>query len=289
MYIDAPNRMADAVNGVRYAYRRCGPSGSEPPLLLLQHFRGTLDSWDSALVNALAAERDVIAFDNAGVGLSSGNTPRTIKDTAVDTLAFMAAIGVRRADVLGFSMGGCTAQELALLRPDAVRGLVLAATAPRGGPGIHVWPDDVFARADVDEPKIEDYLYTFFNHTESSQHSGLEFLGRYIEREHDRDLPTSQATRDAQYEAVVEWGVPDHAALARLSRIRQSALVVLGEQDMVTPPRASYLLAGLLPDARVSVYPDAGHGFMFQHHQAFAREVLDFLAEGSRDRPIPVD
>ncbi|POX57946.1 alpha/beta hydrolase [Streptomyces sp. Ru62] len=279
MYIDAPNHFVDAANGVRYAYRRCGPSGSQPPLLMLPHFRGTLDSWDPALVNALATERDVIAFDNAGVGLSTGRTPRTIAETAVDTLAFMTAIGIRQADLLGFSMGGYTAQELALLRPAAVRRLVLAATAPRGGPGIFGWLDDVFARADVDQPSLEDYLYTFFNHTESSQRSGLEFLGRYIEREQDRDLPAGRAARQAQYEAMTEWGVPDHRALHRLSAIRQPALVLHGDNDLVTPPGASRVLAGLLPDARVKTYPDSGHGFLFQHHEEVARDVLAFLAE----------
>jgi pimeloyl-ACP methyl ester carboxylesterase len=289
MYIDAQNRTVDTADGLRYTYRRCGPSDSEPPLLLLPHLRGTLDSWDPALVNALATERDVIAFDHAGVGLSSGTTPRTIKDTAVDTLAFMAGIGVRRVDVLGFSMGGYTAQELALLRPAAVRRMVLAATAPRGGPGIHGWPDDIFARAEADEPRLDDYLYTFFSHTESGQRSGLEFLGRYIEREQDRDLPVSREARQAQYEAIVEWGAPDYAALDRLAAIRQPTLVALGDQDLVVPPRTSYLLGSLLPNARVSTYPDSGHGFMFQHHETFAREALAFLAEGCQDRPAPVD
>ncbi|GGZ25961.1 alpha/beta hydrolase [Streptomyces olivaceoviridis] len=279
MYIDAPNHVVDAPNGVRYAYRRCGPSGPPPPLLMLPHFRGVLDSWDPALVNALAAERDVIAFDNAGVGLSTGRTPRTIAETAVDTLAFMDAVGIRQADLLGFSMGGYTAQELALLRPAAVRRLVLAATAPRGGPGILGRPDDFFARADVDQPSLEDYLYLFFHHTESSQRSGLEFLGRHIEREHDRDLPAGRVARQAQYEAMTEWGVPDHGALQRLPAIRQPALVVHGDNDLVTPPGASRLLAGLLPDARVRTYPDAGHGFLFQHHEEVARDVLAFLAE----------
>lgn len=282
MYVDAPNLMVDAANGVTYAYRRCGHSSSKPPLLMLSHFRGTLDSWDPALVNALAAERDVITFDHAGVGLSSGTTPRTINGTAADALAFMAAIGVRQVDVLGFSMGGYAAQEMALLRPSAIRRLVLVSTAPRGGPGIHGWLDDVFDRANAEEPKMEDYLYTFFSHTETSQRSGLEFLGRYIEREYGRDRPVTRAAREAQYEAMVEWGIPDHRALSRLPEIKQPALVVLGDHDLVTPARASYLLAGLLPDARVSVYSDAGHGFLFQHHEEFARETLDFLAAGSR-------
>jgi len=277
MYIETPNRKVRAAHGITYAYRRCGPGGSQPPLLLLQHFRGTLDSWDPALVDALAAERDVIAFDNAGVGLSRGDTPRTIRDTALDTMAFLQALEVRHVDVLGFSMGGYTAQELALLQPAAVRRLVLAATAPRGAPGIHGLRDDVLAHVNFDQLRTQDYLYTFFNHTESSQRSGLEFFGRYIEREHERDLPVSAEGREAQYEAILEWGVPDQDALRRLDAIEQPALVAGGDSDLVIPPPALQLLGSSLPNARVRTYPDSGHGFLFQHHEDFAGEVLDFL------------
>ncbi|MEU1165970.1 alpha/beta hydrolase [Streptomyces sp. NPDC005921] len=212
MYTETPNRKVGAAHGITYAYRRCGPRGAQPPLLLLQHFRGTLDSWDPALVDALAAERDVIAFDNAGVGLSNGSTPRTIRNTALDTMDFLQSLGVRHMDVLGFSMGGYTAQELALIQPAAVRRLVLAATAPRGAPGIHGLRDDVLAHVNFDRLGAQDYLYTFFNHTESSQRGGLELLGRSMEREHDRDLPVSADAREAQYEAILEWGVPDPEA-----------------------------------------------------------------------------
>ncbi len=277
MYHETPNRRAGAAPGIIYAYRRCGPRGSQPPLLLLQHFRGTLDSWDPALVDALAAERDVIAFDNAGVGLSTGSTPRTIRDTALDTMAFLGAVGVREVDVLGFSMGGYTAQELTLLQPDVVRRLVLAATAPRGAPGIHGLRDDVLGHTCSGEPRAQHYLYTFFNHTEASQRRGLEFFGRYIERERDRDLPVSAAAREAQCEAMLEWGVPDGDALRRLGGIRQPTLVAGGDSDRVIPPSALRLLARSLPDARAHLYPDSGHGFLFQYHHEFAREVLDFL------------
>ncbi|WP_189717839.1 alpha/beta fold hydrolase [Streptomyces phaeofaciens] len=279
MYSDASNHLVEASNGVRYAYRRCGPSGDLPPLLMLQHFRGTLDCWDPALVNVLAAERDVITFDNAGVGLSTGRTPRTIAEMAADTLAFMASIGVVQADLLGFSMGGYTAQELALLRPAAVRGLVLAATAPRGGPGIHGWPEGIFNRVDFKRLHLQDYLYAFFNHTKASQRSGLEFLGRYLEREHDRDLPVCWEAREAQCEAVAEWVAPNHEALRRLSAITQPAFVAGGDNDRVVPSRAFHLLAGLMPQARLRIYPDAGHGFLFQHHCQFAQDVLKFFGE----------
>ncbi|MEU7474181.1 alpha/beta hydrolase [Streptomyces sp. NPDC044984] len=278
MYVDAPNQVIEAASGVRYAYRRTGAASSpSPPLLLLQHYRGTLDGWDPALIDALAAERDVITLDNAGVGLSTGQACRTVRDLARDTLAFMDALGLRQADVLGYSMGGFTAQEVALLRPSAVRRLVLAATAPRGGPCIEGYPEDIVAHTDVDRLNIQDYLYAFFNHTETSQRSGLGFVGRYIEREEDRDLPVPAEVRAAQYEAVVEWGVPDPAALERLSAVTHPTFVAGGDNDRVIPSSAAHLLGGLLPRARVKVYPDSGHGFLFQHHEEFARDVQDFL------------
>jgi pimeloyl-ACP methyl ester carboxylesterase len=276
MYVDEPNQAIEAANGVRYAYRRCGPSGA-PSLVLLSHFRGTLDSWDTALVDALAVEHDVIAFDSAGVGLSTGRACRTVRDLAADTLAFLEALDVRRPDLLGHSMGGFVAQELALLRPHSVRRLVLAATAPRGGPGIHGYPDDVLAHVGVDRRGIQDYLYTFFHHTETSQRSGLEFVGRYIEREHDRDVPVSAAVWAAQYETVVEWGVPDHGALERLAAVDHPVFVAGGGNDLVVPPRALHLLSAALPNAKVKVYPDSGHGFLFQHHRQFTEDVLAFL------------
>ncbi|MFC9286013.1 alpha/beta fold hydrolase [Streptomyces sp. NPDC057052] len=276
MYVDAPNQVIEASNGVRYAYRRRGPSGA-PPLVLLQHFRGTLDGWDPALVEALAAERDVIVFDNAGVGLSTGGICRTAHALAGDTCAFLDALDVRQFDVLGYSMGGFTAQELALLRSRSVRRLVLAATAPRGAAGIHGYPNNVLAHADLEQLGVQDYLYTFFNHTETSQRCGLEFIGRYIERERDRDLPVRAEDRAAQYEAVVEWGVPDHGALERLASLDHPVFVAGGDNDLVVPPPAFHLLGGLLANAQVKIYPDAGHGFLFQHHREFSEDVLAFL------------
>ncbi|MFF9488173.1 alpha/beta fold hydrolase [Streptomyces sp. NPDC014676] len=276
MYIDVPNRVVHAANDVSYAYRRYGPS-NRPPLVLLQHFRGTLESWDPALVDLLAARRDVITFDNTGIGLSTGRTPRTVREMAVDALSFLTALGLERVDLLGHSMGGFVAQEIALIRPGVLRRLVLAATAPRGAAGAHGWSDDIVAHVHSDHLGAQGYLYTFFNHTETSQRSGLEFFGRYIERTRDRDLPVSREAREAQYEAVVEWGIPDPDALQRLRAIHRPVLVTGGDSDLVTPPHLSHVLTGMLPNAHVHIYPDSGHGFLFQHHKDFAAEVLEFL------------
>jgi pimeloyl-ACP methyl ester carboxylesterase len=262
--------------GVDFAYRRFGRP-AEPPLVMLQHFRGNLDNWDRALTDALAAERGVILVDYAGVGSSTGEPSGTIAETARQMIAFITALGVDEIDLLGFSIGGFVAQEIALVRPTLVRRLILAATGPRGAPGMHGWREDIAAAA-RGESKPENLLYSMFAHTEASQGKGMGFLGRFMERQEGRDAPTSDAARDAQYDAIVEWGIPDHAALQRLTGIRSPTLVIQGDGDLMIPTKLSHLMAGLIPDAQIRIYPDAAHGFLFQYPTEVAAEVNAFLA-----------
>jgi pimeloyl-ACP methyl ester carboxylesterase len=265
-----------AAAGVDFAYRRFGhPTGL--PLVLLQHFHGNLDNWDPALTDALAAEREVILVDYPGVGSSTGEPSRTIASTARQMIAFIAALGLDRIDLLGFSIGGFVAQDIALVRPTLVRRLVLAATGPKGAPGRHGWRDDIAAAA-RGESKPENLLYIMSAHTETSQAKGMEFLGRFMQRQEDRDAPTSDAARDAQYDAIVEWGIPDHAALQRLTGIESPTLIIQGDDDLMIPTKLSHLMAGLIPDARIRIYPDAAHGFLFQYPDEVAAEVNAFLA-----------
>ena len=263
------------VMGIDFAYRRFGHQ-AELPLLMLQHFRGNLDNWDPALTDGLAAEREVILVDYAGVGSSSGEPSKTIAPMARQMIAFVSALGLDRIDLLGFSIGGFVAQEIALVRPSLVRRLVLAATGPRGAPGMHGWREDIAAAA-RGESKPENLLYIMFAHTDTSQAKGREFLGRFLERA-DRDAPTSDAARDAQYDAVCDWGIPDHSALQRLTGIQSPTLVLQGDNDLMIPTKLSYLLAGLIPNARLRIYPDAAHGFLFQYPTKVAAEVNEFLA-----------
>ena len=239
--------------GVEFAYRRFG-SPAELPLVMLQHFRGNLDNWDPALTDALAAQREVILVDYAGVGSSSGEPSGTIASIARQMIAFMDALELGEIDLLGFSIGGFVAQEIALVRPALVRRLVLAATGPKGAPGMHGWREDIAAAA-RGESKPENLLYIMFAHTEASQAKGMEFLGRFIERQDGRDAPTSDAARDAQYDAIVEWGIPDHAALQRLTGIKSPTLVIQGDEDLMIPTKLSHLMAGLIPDARSASIP----------------------------------
>jgi pimeloyl-ACP methyl ester carboxylesterase len=275
-YSELENKLVSAANGVDYAYRDTG--GDALPLVLLQHFRGNLDNWDPALADALAPTRRVVTFDNAGVGGSSGTTPDTIEQMARDAIAFIAAMGFDQADVLGFSIGSFVAQQIALVRPAIVRRLVLASSAPKGAAGMHGWAPEVIGAVGTPKTSPENYLEVFFARSASSRQAGQEALKRMYARTQDRDTATTWATREAQYDAVCAWGMPDHALLQRLSALRMPVFVANGDSDPMILPHYSYLLAGLIPHARVKIYPDAAHGFLFQHHAEFAADVGEFLA-----------
>ncbi|WP_404713828.1 alpha/beta fold hydrolase [Sphingomonas sp. MMS24-J13] len=274
--LGAPTMFVEAANGIRYAYRRFGAAGMTP-LVMLPRFRGDLESWDPALFALLAETREIILFDNRGVSATSGTTPSTVAEMARDALAFFDSMELEQIDLLGFSLGGFVAQDIALIRPDLVRRLILAATAPRGGPDMHGWRKDIADAVRKDEPGPAELLYTFFKATDASQAAGGAYLRRFMARSLDRDSASSLATRDAHYDAVCEWGTPDHGALQRLRGIRQPTFVANGDADAMIPPRLSHLLGGLIPDATVKIYPDAGHGFLFQHHTEFGADVNAFL------------
>jgi pimeloyl-ACP methyl ester carboxylesterase len=278
-YVAAPTQTVRAANGVEYAYREIGAGA--PVLVLLQHFRGNLDNWDPALVDALARGRRVVAFDNTGVGGSTGTTPSTVTQMAHDAIAFLDALHLDEVDLLGFSLGSFVAQEMALTRPALVRRLVLASSAPRGAAGMHGWASEVIEAVGTPARSAEGYLAVFFTPTESSRRAGLEAAGRMAARPDDRDALTTWQTRQAQYDAVCEWGIPDHSQLQRVGAIEVPVLVANGDSDPMILPHYSHLLAGLIPQSRVKIYPDAAHGFLFQHHAEFARDVDTFLGGGS--------
>jgi pimeloyl-ACP methyl ester carboxylesterase len=274
-YAESPNRLITSASGIDFAYREVGQGAV--PLILLQHFRGNLDSWDPALVDELARDRRVIAFDNVGVGGSTGTTPDTIAQMARDAVKFLDAMKIDQADILGFSIGSFVAQEIALIRPAVVRRLVLASSAPQGASGMHGWAPDVIGAVGTSSTSPEEYLSVFFAGTDTSRKAGQEALARMYARKDDRDKATSWQTRLAQYDAVCHWGIPDHAKLERLNAIEAPVFVANGDSDPMILPRYSYLLAGLIPDARIRIYPDSAHGFLFQHHDEFASDVHAFL------------
>jgi pimeloyl-ACP methyl ester carboxylesterase len=244
----------------------------------LQHFRGNLDNWDPALVDALANGRPVVTFDNRGVGASSGETPSTITQMAHDAIDFIDALGSGEVDLLGFSIGSFVAQEIALIRPSAVRRVVLASSAPQGARGMHGWAPEVIGAVGTPETSGGEYISVFFARSESSRAAGQEVVGRLFgARTVDRDAPTSWQTRLAQYDAVCEWGQPNHSLLERVSAIDKPVFITAGDSDPMILPHYSYLLAGLIPGAGLTIYPDSAHGFLFQAHAQFAADVDSFL------------
>ena len=228
----------------------------------------------------------MITFDNRGVAASSGTTPNTIAQMALDAIDFIDALGVGEVDLLGFSIGSFLAQEIALVRPSTVRKVVLASSAPQGASGMHGWAPEVIDAVGKPETSAADYLGVFFTDSEASRAAGQQVAARVFgARTVDRDATTSWQTRLAQYDAVCAWGQPNHSLLERVSAIDKPVFVANGDSDPMILPRYSYLLAGLIPQARLKIYPDAAHGFLFQHHAEFAADVDAFLAAHEREIP----
>ncbi|MFF2374872.1 alpha/beta fold hydrolase [Streptomyces xiamenensis] len=273
-YKDVPTRSVSA-DGVDFSYRRLGPEGGVP-LVLLHHLAAVLDNWDPRVVDAIAAHRQVIAFDNRGVGASSGTTPDTVTAMARDAVVFIRALGLERVDLLGLSMGGFIAQVIAEEEPHLVRRIVLAGTGPAGGPGIDkVTRLSLLAALRGVLTRHDPKLYLFFTRTANGRQAGREFLERLEERTDHRDNAIALASFRAQLKAIHRWG---RQAPTDLSRITQPALVTNGDSDRMVPSENTLNLAARLPQSElIPLYPDAGHGGIFQHHEDFATRTLEFL------------
>jgi pimeloyl-ACP methyl ester carboxylesterase len=261
-----------------YAYRRFG-GGAGPPLVFLQHFTGTLDNWDPAVVDQLAGSREVILFESAGVGRSTGEVPTTIGEMAAHLLAFADALGLTEIDLLGFSLGGMVAQQVALDRLSLVRKMLLVGTAPAGGEDImHLEKPEL--RSILEDPSLSGYqvlVKLFFTPSESSQAAGQAFATRLGARTEDREPLSGPKVAQAQIAAFRAWERVDGERFGRLRQITQPCLVVNGVRDTMIPVRNSYLLAEHLPNAMLLIYPDAGHGSLFQFHDSFVRHATLFL------------
>jgi pimeloyl-ACP methyl ester carboxylesterase len=268
----APTRYVDG-SGIRFAYRRLGPSIGTP-LVLLQHFSGNIDAWDPAVVNALAADRPVIAFDNAGVGRSTGRTPDTIAAMARDAVAFIDLLGLSEVDLLGFSLGGCVAQQIAGEHGRLVRKLILVGTAPKGGEE-HLLAvlREAFSQTGAPDPRLP----LFFTKSAASQSAGMAFLNRAKVRTEDRDTDNGSAVTDPQAKALITWCATPDPGHATLRAISQPALVVSGKQDTMLPADNAYAMFKALSNAQLILYPDSGHGALFQYHALFASHVRTFL------------
>lgn len=265
-----------------YAYR-CFGHGPGRPLLCLQHFMGTLDNWDPAVTDVLASEREVILFDNAGVGLSTGDVPDTVQGMATQTLAFLDGLGVMACDVLGFSLGGMIAQQIAQDRPSMFRRMILVGTAPRGGEDIMHLEKPGLAKP-FNDSTLRGYAVLqkiFFAPTESSQAAGQAFIERLSLRKEDVEPASGPAVARAQVASFREWEHFTGTRFADLKKIRQPALVVNGIHDEMIPVSNSYSLGEHLPNAVLLTYPDSGHGSLFQFHESFTRQAAAFLGSDS--------
>jgi pimeloyl-ACP methyl ester carboxylesterase len=272
----APTQFVEA-NGIRFAYRRFGkPSGA--PLVFNMHFMGTLDHWDPAVTDGFAANREVILFDNAGVSSSSGTVPGTFAGMGANAIAFIRALGLAQVDVLGFSIGGLVAQEITLQAPDLVRRLVLVGTGPRAGESMDTGTPEgkeIFGGTYKDPDDL--WLRVQFTPSEASQASGREFIKRFRLRRDDRDPETTRETALAQLAAIGEWGAKRDRAWDYLKEIKQPTLVVSGSNDVIIYTVNSFILQQQLPNAQLIIYPDTGHGSLFQYPGLFVRHVSMFL------------
>ncbi len=281
----APTQFVQTSKG-KYAYRRFGKK-SQYPLLFLQHFTGTLDNWDPLVTDPLAAGHDVILFDNAGVGRSSGEVPKTIDDMAAHVLAFLDSLSLTTVDIVGFSLGGMVAQVMALEKPSLVRKMVLAGTAPRGGEDVMHLQKPSIARH-TGNPNLKGYEVLqkiFFAPTESSQAAGAAFIARLMQRTADREPAAGPQVAAAQMAAFQDWEKVEGERFASLKRIPHPTLVVNGIFDEMIPVRNSYWLSENLPNAVLMTYPDSGHGSIFQFHESFTHQVSEFLASRSAVAP----
>jgi pimeloyl-ACP methyl ester carboxylesterase len=272
-YKNAPTRTATA-GGVTFAYRELGPR-SGVPVVFLTHLAAVLDNWDPRVVDGIAASHRVITFDNRGVGASTGSTPKTIEEMAKDAVTFIRALGLEQVDILSFSMGGMIAQVIARTEPQLIRRLILAGTGPAGGEGIknvtrisHF--DTIRALLTLQDPK----QFLFFTRTANGRRAGKEFLARLKERTQDRDKAISLISYFSQLKAIHRWGL---ARPQDLSVIQQPVLIANGDDDRMVPTQNSADMARRLPNAELVIYPDAGHGGIFQFHEQFVPTALEFL------------
>jgi pimeloyl-ACP methyl ester carboxylesterase len=274
----APTQFVDA-DGVRFAYRRFGKTGGVP-LVLNQHFIGTMDYWDPAVTDGLAQGREVILFDNAGISSSSGEVPTTIEGMGARAVAFIKALGLKQVDVLGFSIGGLVAQEITLQAPALVRRLVLVGTGPRGGQGMAgLTPEAQQIFGAAYNPPEELWLKVHFTGSAASHAAGREFLKRISRRTENRDPEVNETVAPAQIEALGKWGVQREGSYEYLGAITQPTLVINGDNDVIIYTINSYILQQNIPNAQLILYPDANHGSQYQYPARFVRHVSDFLSE----------
>lgn len=273
-WTNVPTQFISA-DGVNFAYREYGQQNGGTPVIFLNHLAAVLDNWDPRMIDGIAAKHHVVVFDNRGVGASTGKPAQSIEQMADDAIAFIQAKGFKKVDLFGFSMGGMISQEIALKQPNLVRKMILSGTGPAGGTGISTvgrisnW-DLVRGMVTHQDPKV----YLFFTRTENGKAAAKQFIQRINERTENRDKEITISAYRAQLKALKKWG---SKTPADLSVIQQPVLVANGDHDRMVPTVNTYDLAKRLPNSSLVIYPDAGHGGIFQFHDDFVKQSLTFL------------
>ena len=273
-YKDAPAKSIDAA-GTTFAYRELGPKGGVPVVFLV-HLAATLDNWDPRIIDPIAQRHHVIAFDNRGVGASSGNVPGSIEEMAEDAAAFIKALGFDQVDIFSFSLGGMVAQALVVRHPELVRRLILTGTGPAGGKDMDkvagvTYYDMLRATLTRQDPKV----FLFFNRNDTGKRAARAFVERLKERTEDRDAPIKVKAFRTQLKAIKRWS---RSAPADLSKITQPTLIANGDNDRMVPSVLSEDLHRRIAGSELIIYPDSGHGGIFQFHDKFAPVAVEFLA-----------
>ena len=268
----APTQFVEA-NAIRFAYRRFGKAGGVP-LVMNVHFRGTMDHWDPTVTDGLAQQREVILFDNAGIGASSGETPASVPAMATDAIAFIRALGIGKADILGYSIGGKVAQEIAVQAPDLVRKLILVGTGPRGADTAASKSAEIFS-ATYDPPEHL-WIAAHFLPNAAGRAAGLQYLERKLRRQ-DRSAEVSQTSAAAQYAAIVKSNEKTDGVWDYLADIHHPTLVIEGSNDLVIPTINGFTLQQHMPNAQLIVYPDSSHASFYQYPELFLAHAALFL------------
>ena len=266
-----------SADGINFVYREYGQQNGGTPIIFLNHLAAVLDNWDPRIIDGIAAKHHVVIFDNRGVGASTGEPAKSIEQMADDAITFIQAKGFKQVDLFGFSMGGMISQEIVLKQPNLIRKMILSGTGPAGGTGISTvgrvsnW-DLVRGMTTRQDPKV----YLFFTRTDNGKAAAKEFVQRINERTENRDKEITISAYRAQLKALKKWG---NKKPADLSVIQQPVLVANGDHDRMVPTVNTYDLAKRLPNSSLIIYPDAGHGGIFQFNQDFVKQSLTFLAK----------